>query len=195
MSESGAERISVSFSLTAGDYADYTASVQRRSRSWPAFSVTVAIFFCAIPVALLFRELAAESVHYRPDAIDAVGEAGLFAFALGVIASWIGSAFIGQIARRRYFETMESHDPRRVEFDHTGLTATTRVSAYIWQWTGIHGCTLERSLLLIWFSSYSAVVIPRRSFDSEAACAAALAFVRARITEANALPAPTGEST
>ncbi len=51
-------------------------------------------------------------------------------------------------------------------------------------------CTFEQSLLLIWISQSSAVAIPSRCFGSEAACKAALAFVRARVSEAHAKTAP-----
>ena len=43
MSDSGPERITVNFDLTADDYARYAAAVERRSRSWLAFNISIAV--------------------------------------------------------------------------------------------------------------------------------------------------------
>jgi hypothetical protein len=189
MSEPAAERISVTYGLTQEDYKGYAAAANRRSRSWSAFAISVALFFCAIPVALLFRAIAAGSPH-DSEAIERVGEAGLFAFALGIVASWIAAAFIGQIARERYFAATDADKPRTVVLDHAGLSVTAQASAYQYQWSAVTRCTLERGLLLIWVAPYSAVPIPARHFGSEGERAAALAFVRARIAGAKAPPPP-----
>jgi hypothetical protein len=192
MNDPAPERIAVTFNPSADDYARYVAAVNRRSRSWPAFSVWVAVFFCAIPVALLFRVLAAERRIADADTIEMAGKFGLFAFVFGVFAAWIGFFAIRRIVQKRYFETTVARPgPRTIELDHVGITQTAKATQSKWQWSAVSRCTLERGLLLMWIAPSMAVPIPTRSFGSEAACAAALAFVRARLSEANdALPRP-----
>jgi hypothetical protein len=56
------EPIVVSYTLTAGDYAQYAAAVSRRNRSWSSFYIFVAVVFLAILVALFFRSVAAQSL-------------------------------------------------------------------------------------------------------------------------------------
>jgi hypothetical protein len=186
MNDAAPERIAVTFSLSADDYARYAAAVRRRFRSWSAFSVWVAVFFGAIPVALLFRSLAAQRLN-NADAIEMAGRFSLFAFAFGVLAAWIGSSAISRIVQKRYFET----EPRTIELDHVGINVTAGATQSKWQWNAVSRCTLERGLLLIWIAPSTAVPIPSRSFGSEAACAAALTFVRARLSEASATSSPT----
>jgi hypothetical protein len=192
MNDPSPERIAVTFNPSADDYARYVAAVDRRTRSWPAFSVWVAVFFCAIPVALLFRVLASERHIADPGAIEMAGKFGLFAFVFGVFAAWIGFFAIRRMAQKRYFETTVAWPgPRTIELDHIGITQTTKATQSKWQWSAVNRCTLERGLLLMWIAPTTAVPIPSRSFGSEAACAAALAFVRTRLSEASArLPRP-----
>jgi hypothetical protein len=184
MSDPAPERITVTYKLNAADYAHYAASVERRSRSWTAFNISLALFFCAIPVALIFRARAAASLR-DDDAIEMVGQFTLYAFVLGIVGSWLTSSVINRIARRRYFATtVNSHEPRTAEIDRDGVTVTGKALRSRWEWAAITKCTFERGLLLIWIGPFSAVAIPSHCFASEAACAAALAFARARLTEA-----------
>jgi hypothetical protein len=184
MNDPTSERIAVTFNPSADDYARYVAAVDRRTRNWSAFSVWVAVFFCAIPVALLFRLLATQRVA-NADTIEMAGKFGLFAFIFGVFAAWIGFFAIRRIVQKRYFETVAWPGPRTIELDHIGITLSARATQSKWQWRAISRCTLERGLLLMWTAPSAAVPIPTRSFGSEAACAAALAFVRARLSEAS----------
>jgi hypothetical protein len=189
MNDPALERIAVTFSPSADDYARYAAAVERRSRSWSTFNVSVAVFFSAIPVALLFRVLAAICLG-NADAIEMAGQFTLFAFVLGVLTAWIGSSIVRRIALKRYYETtLASPEPRTIELDHTGITTTAKATQSKWQWIVVSRCTLERDLLLMWISPSTALAIPTRSFASEAACGAALAFVRARLSEAGSTSA------
>jgi hypothetical protein len=183
MNDPTSERIAVTFNPSADDYARYVAAVDRRTQNWSAFSIWVAVFFCAIPVALLFRALAADRTA-NAGTIEMAGKFGLFAFIFGVFAAWIGFFAIRRIAQKRYFETTVAWPgPRTIELDHIGITLTARATQSTWQWSAVSRCTLERGLLLMWTAPSAAVPIPSRSFGSEAACAAALAFVRARLSE------------
>jgi hypothetical protein len=195
MNDAAPERIAVTFSLRADDYVRYVAAVDRRSRSWSAFTVWAAVFFCAIPVALLFRALAADRIA-NAGVIEMAGRYSLFAFAFGVFAAWIGFSAIRRMTQKRYFETTVAWPgPRTIELDHIGITLTARATQSKWQWSAVSRCTFERDLLLIWIAPSAAVPVPGRSFGSPAACAAALAFVRARLSEACAtLPRPGDEA-
>lgn len=189
MSDPAPEHISVSFKVTADEYARYAAAVDRRSRSWTAFNLFVAMVFSAIPVALLLRALAAQRLH-DSEAVEIAGEYSLYAFALGVMASWIGGSILTRIVRRRYFRsTVDSPEPRTTELDHNGVTVTSKGTRASYDWAAISHCTYERGLLLMWITSSTAVAIPGRCFGSEAECAAAMTFARARIAEAKAMAA------
>jgi len=186
MSEPSPTRISVTFNVTADDYARYAACIDRRSRGWTSFNSSVVVIFCAIPVALLFRALAAQQLH-DPAASELAGHFSLFSFVLGVIASWIGSIVLTRVARKRYFEaTVDSREPRTAELDHSGITVTGKATQSRWQWTAINRCTLERRLLLLWIAPSTAVAIPSHAFASFAAREQAQAFIRARLSEAAA---------
>jgi hypothetical protein len=69
-------------------------------------------------------------------------------------------------------------------FDATGITLTGQISQAMWRWAAVSRFTSESDLLLIWIGQSSAVVIPGRSFGSHKACAAAKAFIRARLADA-----------
>jgi len=194
MSEPAPERIVVTYKLTADEYAGYAGAVDRRSRSWIAFNISVAMIFCAIPVALWFRWLAAQNLS-DPEAIEMVGHFSLYSFGLGIIACWIAAALLGWSARRRYYKAIvNSGEPRTAELDHAGVTVVSKGGQSVYEWTAITQCTLERRLLLIWIAPATAVAIPSRCFGSEAACAAALAFVRARLSETRAKKPPPLEA-
>ena len=190
MNDPAPERITVNFDLAADDYVSYAAAVERRGRSWTSFNMAVALLFTAIPVALLFRLAAAHRMD-DPEAIDMAGEFALYAFSLGVIGSWIEMLLVNWLARRRYYATMAStRGPRTAEFDHAGLTLTSKGASATYEWGALENCTFQRGLLLIWIGSFSAVAIPDRYFDSAAARMTALAFVRARLAEARAASKP-----
>jgi hypothetical protein len=186
MNDPAPERFTVSYSLTADEYAHYAAAVDRRSRSWTSFYIFVAMGFGAIPVALLFRALAAQRLNH-PDVIEMVGEYSLYAYGIAIIVTWVGTSLLTWIMRRRYFRTnVHMPGPMTAEFDHTGLTVTSRGVRGSYEWAEVSHCALKQGLLLIWIAPSTAAVIPTRSFANEAAAAAAHAFVRARIAEAKA---------
>lgn len=186
MSDPPPERFSVIYKLNAADYANYAACVERHSRSWTAFNLSLALVFCAIPVALLFRALAAGSLS-DDEAIEMAGHYSLFAFVLGVFTSGFVGVVSNRITRRRYFAQEASmREPRTAEIDRDGLSVTGKGVQSRWEWTAIVRCTFEHGLLLIWIGSFSAVAIPSHCFASEAACTAALAFARARLAEVKA---------
>src|SRR5258708_5777521 len=103
MSEPVPERIAVTFDMTVDHYERYALAVDRRSRSWLTFNISIAPLFAAIPVALLFRWLASQHLDDR-DAIDIVGEYSLFSYGLAIIAAWIGLSLNRRIMRNRYFK-------------------------------------------------------------------------------------------
>jgi hypothetical protein len=190
MSDPGPERIVITYNLTADDYARYAAAVERRSRSWTTFNISVAACFCAIPVALLFRSLAAQSLD-GPEAIEMAGRFSLYAFALGVIATIAAGYFIQHIERKRYYKaTMSQREPRTAVIDRSGISVSVNGSEWKAKWAALQRCTRERGLLLIWFGLSSAVSIPCHSFESPEACDKALAFIRARLAEAKAPASP-----
>ncbi|HWX59420.1 hypothetical protein [Bradyrhizobium sp.] len=96
-------RVTVTYSLTADEYARYAAAVERRSRSWTTFTISVAVLFSAVPVALLLRTLAAQRTH-DAEMIEMVGRSSLFAFGLAILACWIGAAIRTRLARRKHYE-------------------------------------------------------------------------------------------
>src|SRR5690349_19752067 len=174
MSEPAPERITVNFGLTADDCARYASAVERRSRSWLAFNISVAVLFCGIPAAFLFRWFAARQLN-NTEAIEIVGQYSLFAFSLGIVTCWIGWSLIGWLGRRRYFTTqLDLLEAQTAEFDHSGITVIRKGSRSIFEWTMVPRCTLERKLLLVWLTHYTEVAIPSRCSGSEAACKAAM---------------------
>jgi hypothetical protein len=190
MSEPVSERIAVTYNLTADEYASYVAAVERRSRSWTTFNISVAACFCAIPVALLFRWLAAQSLD-DSEAIEMAGRFGLYAFALGVIATIAAGYIIQNIERKRYYKaTVSQREPRTAVIDRSGIAVSVNGSEWKAQWAALQRCTRERGLLLIWFGPSSAVSIPCHSFESPEACDKALAFIRARLADAKAAVSP-----
>jgi hypothetical protein len=150
MSDRVPDRIAVAYTLTARDYVAYAAAIDRRSRSWAGFTISVAVLFSAIPVALLFRTLAAQRTH-DAELIELVGRSSLFAFALAILASWIGAAVSTQLARRKYYKRWASQsDSRTVVLEPSGITLTSRTSHSNLQWSAVTGISGMRDLLLIW---------------------------------------------
>ena len=186
MSDRVPDRIAVTYALTARDYVTYAAAIDRRTRSWTGFTTSVLVLFCAVPVALLFRTLAEQRSH-DVEMIEMVGRSGLFAFALGVFASWIGAAIGTHLARRRYYEGLAGPgDSRTVVLEPSGITLTGRTSQSNLQWSAVTGVSGMRDLLLIWIVQGAAIAIPSRCFADEGAREAAHAFVRARMAEVKA---------
>ena len=79
--------------------------------------------------------------------------------------------------------TLNPLEPKQVMFDTIGVTMTGRIYAYRWRWAAISGLTAQRGLLVLWIGSF-AVIVPGRSFDSAASRDAAIAFIRARQSDA-----------
>lgn len=189
MNAPDSDRIAVTFTLTADDYARYSSAVGRRRRSWTPSVILGAVLFCAIPVALLFRFLAA---HRFDDAaaIETVGLDCLLAFALGFFAAMIGLSIIERMRNRSYFaEVVDPGDARTVALERTGLTLTGKTSESRLQWGTVKRCTRERDLILLWIAPLAAVVIPCRSVGDARACDRVQAFIHARLAEAKAAAA------
>jgi hypothetical protein len=188
------DRIAVTFTLTADDYARYSWAMGRRRRSWTPWAILSIALSCAIPVALLFRHLAAQRLDDMA-AIETVGLDSLLAFALGFFATMIGLSVIDRMRSSRYFaEATDRTDSRTVILERTGVTLTRKTTQSRLQWAAVKRCTRESDLLLLWLAPASAMPIPCRSFDSPGACEAALAFVRARLAEATAATAADNPS-
>jgi hypothetical protein len=186
MSDPAPERIAVKIDLTADEYARYAAAIDRANRSWTKFYVSVAILFSGIPVALLLRSVAAQRLG-DSEALDMVGDYSLYAFGIAIFVSWIGSAFVTWIVRRRFYRTeVNTPEPRTTELDHDGVTISGDGARLTYDWAVVTRWTVKQNLLLMWVAPAIAVVIPTRCFGDDAAAAAALAFVRARIAEAKA---------
>ena len=179
-------RIAVTYSLTTSDYDLYAAAVERRRRSWTAFSISVAALFCAIPVALLFRTLAAQRSH-DIEMIDMVGRSSLFSFGLAILSISISASIRSRLLRRKHYKQLDSElDSRTVVLDKGGITVTGRLSQSTWQWCAVTGVTNKRDLFLLWVSQWSAIPIPGRCLSDDGARKAADAFVRAQVSEARA---------
>ena len=186
MSDRVPDRIAVTYALTARDYVTYAAAIDRRTRSWTGFTTSVLVLFCAVPAALLFRTLAGQRSH-DIEMIEMVGRSSLFAFALGVFASWIGAAIGTRLARRKYYEGLaRPEDSRTVVLETSGITLTSRTSQSNLQWSAVTGVSGMRDLLLIWISHGTAIAIPSRCFGDDGARDAAKAFVRARMADVKA---------
>lgn len=147
----------------------YAAAVDRRSRSWAGFSTSVAVWFGAIPVALLFRTLAAQRTQ-SAELVEMVGRSSLFAFGLGVFTSWIGFAISTRLARRKHYRRLASQlGSRTVVLETSGITLTSGTSHSTWQWNAVTGFSGRRDLLLIWIVQGTAIAIPCRCLDDEGA--------------------------
>jgi hypothetical protein len=186
MSDPAPERITVSFNLTADEYSHYAAAVERVSKTWTAFYIFVAMGFGAIPIALLFRWLAAQRMN-DPEITEMAGEYSLYAYSIAIIVTWIGTSFHAWIVRRRHFRTeVVAPKPRTTELDNAGVTVSSDGARVTYDWAVVTRLTIKQNLALLWVAPSMAVVIPMRCFGDEAASTAALTFVRARIAEAKA---------
>jgi hypothetical protein len=183
MSDASVDRIAVTFSMTADDYARYFAVVNRNQPRWGNFIVFLAVFFAAIPVALAFRAIGAYLSGSTATG-DLIGRASLFAFLLGGCATLVAGYVMRRIAMNRYLAgTRNAFEAKTAAFDATGVTLTGKISEAKWRWAAFSRFTCENDLLLLWIGSSSAVTIPSRGFENVDACEAAVTFVRARLAE------------
>ncbi|HLX16235.1 MAG TPA: YcxB family protein [Bradyrhizobium sp.] len=183
MSDAIVDRIAVTFSMTADDYARYFAVVNRHQPRRGNFIAFLAVFVGAIPVALAFRAIGT-SLSGSTATGDLIGRASLFAFLLGGCAMLVAGYVIRRIASNRYLAgTPNAFEAKTVAFDATGVTLTGKISEARWRWAAFSRFTYENDLLLLWTGSSSAVTIPSRGFESPNACEATAAFIRARLPE------------
>jgi len=182
--QSSPEPIVVSYTLTASEYAHYAAAASRRSSSWKSFYVFVAVIFLAIPVALFFRAMAAQSLD-DSEAVELVGYFSLCAYGTGVAAAIMWGYIARWLLRNRYCRGMVARrELTTAVIDRSQINVTVPGIEANWQWKAVDGCTLERGLLLVWIGPSQAAAIPCRSFESRECCNKALAFIRARLLEA-----------
>lgn len=178
------EPIVVSYTLTSDEYGHYTAAAVRRSSSQSSFYAFVAVVFVAIPVALFFRAIAAESLH-DSKAVELAGTFSLFAYVTGVAAAIIWGYIARWLQRKRYYKgTVARRELTTAVIDRSEINVTIPGIDAKWQWTAVEGCTFERGLLLVWIGPSQAAAIPSRCFESRDSCLKALAFIRARLVEA-----------
>jgi hypothetical protein len=178
------DRIAVTFSLIADDYARYYAILSRRQSNWTNIFACVAALFSAIPVALTFRALGTRLSDY-PEAADLIGEFSLAAFLLGTIAIVVAGFFPRKIAIRKHLTgTPNAFESKTAVIDAAGISLIGQISQATWRWAAISSFTSDRGLLLIWIGQSSAVVIPRRGFASDGAYDTAKALIRARLADA-----------
>ena len=176
--------IVVSYTLTSDEYGHYAAAAVRRSSSQSSFYAFVAVVFLAIPVALFFRAIAAESLH-DSKAVELAGNFSLCAYGAGVAVAIIWGYIARWIQRSRYYKGIVARRERTTAvIDRSRITVTIPGIEAKWQWTAVEGCTFERGLLLVWVGPSQAAAIPGRCFESRDSCLKALAFIRARLAEA-----------
>ena len=184
MSESTPERFSVTFSMTADDYARYFAIGRRQGSGWVDFTAYVVMLSCAIPVAFAFRSIGARSFN-DPAVLTLIGYSSLFAFMLGIFVAIAAMMIVGRLAARRALgETLNAFGTRTVVFDATSISLKGQLSEASWRWAAVNAFRNASGLLLIWVGSATPVVILSRSFGSDSALTAVEAFIRARMAEA-----------
>jgi hypothetical protein len=178
------EPIVVSYTLTSGEYARYAAAAARRSSSRSSFYAFVAVVFLAVPVALFFRAIAAQSLD-DSEAVELAGYFSLCAYVTGVAAAIIWGYIARWIQRKRYYKaTVARRELTTAVIGRSEINVTVPGIEAKWQWAAVEGCTFERGLLLVWIGPSQAAAIPGRSFESRDSCLKALAFIRARLVEA-----------
>jgi hypothetical protein len=183
MTDPASDRIAVTFSLTADDYARFSAVVSRHGASRANLYGYLAVAFSAIPAALMFRSIGAHRLD-DPEAVNLIGQFSLAAYLLGTLAIVAAGLLMRRIALRKHIAgTLNAFESKTAVFDATGVTLTGQLSQAAWQWAAVGRCTSERDLLLIWIGQSWAVVVPRRSFQSDEAYEAAKAFIRARLSD------------
>ena len=186
MSDFPPDRMTVTFAMTAEDYARYFAVRGRQESRWTNLLAYAAALFAAIPVALIFRSIGA---HLSRDsaAIDLIGKFSPAAFLLGTVAMVAAGVFLRRKSISNYLAgTLNAFESKTAVFDATGITLTGQLSQAMWRWAAISGLTSEKGLLLIWIGPLTAVAIPLRAFESNGTSEAAKAFLRARLAEVRA---------
>jgi hypothetical protein len=184
MSDAAADRIAVTFSIAADDYARYFAIIGRQESRRASLIAYVVVLFAAIPVALALRSIAAD-LSRQPAAADLVGQLSLAAFLIGALTMLAAGLCLRRIAVRQHIAgTLNAFSSKTAVFDTSGITVTGQISQAMWQWPAITRFTCHGGLFLIWVGQSAPLAIPSSSFAGEAARKAAAAFIRAR------LPAP-----
>jgi hypothetical protein len=101
MSDAAADRIAVTFSMTADDYARYFAIIGRQESRRASLIAYVVTLFAAIPVALALRSIAAH-LSREPAAADLVGQLSLAAFLIGAFTMLAAGLSVRRIAVRQH---------------------------------------------------------------------------------------------
>jgi hypothetical protein len=179
-----ADRIAVTFNLTASDYISYFKAVNRSQRAGANSVAFFSAVLGAIPVGLAFRFIALQWPEGR-EAAEIVGRSSLVAFLLGAFAMIVAGSILRRIALKKHLAaTPNAFEARTAVFDATGVTLTGQASETRWRWAAISRVTRERDLVLVWIGGSSAIAIPRRSFASPAARLAAEEFIKAMLLQA-----------
>jgi hypothetical protein len=183
MTAPAVDRIALQVTMTRDDYASYFAIADRRNSGGSNLAWYAAAFFAAVPVAFFFESLGRGLVAASADAA-LIGKFSLFAFLFGALTMQLSVLIMRRLAVRRYVAgTLNAFEPKQVAFDTIGVTMTGGISEAHWRWAAISGLTAQRGLLVLWIGSF-AVIVPDRSFASAAARDAAIAFIRARRSDA-----------
>jgi hypothetical protein len=182
MADPSPDSMTLQTAMTPDDYARYFATM-RRPTDWTLTLLYAGAFFVAIPIALLFRLLGQHLALVAPDA-DLIGKFSLFAFLLGAMAIMLTGAIGGRLAfRNRIRGTLNAYEPKTVVLDTAGVTVTGQLSHTHWRWAAVSKLALEPGVILIWVGGSTPFVIPDRSFAGPAERDAAIAFIRARLSE------------
>jgi hypothetical protein len=184
MNGTEAGSITVSFTATADEFARYAAAMKRRRSRPDHFVAFLAVFFGAIPVALISRLLWGQQSN-SSGINDQVGLASLFAYMFGACVMWIAAFVVQRRATNRALTaTAKTYGTRMAVLDAAGVALISPKGEARWRWAGIAGLSCEGGLLLLWVSPDSAVAIPVRSFEGAGASETAVAFIRARLSGA-----------
>jgi len=134
MSDAIVDRIAVTFSMTADDYARSFAVVNRHQPRRGNFIAFLAVFVAAIPVAFAFR---AVGTYFSGNSAtgDLTGRTSLLAFLLGGCAMLVAAFVVRRIALKRYLAgTPNVFEAKTAAFDATGVTLTGKISEARWRW-------------------------------------------------------------
>jgi len=184
MNGTEAGSVTVSFAGTADEFARYAAAVKRRRPRSDSYIAFLAVFFGAIPVALIFRLIWGQQSNSLGIS-DRVGLASLFAYMFGACAMWIAAFVVQRWATNRALSAaVKTYGTRTAVLDANGVALFGPKEETRWRWAGIEGLSCEDGLLLLWVGPASAVAIPVRSFEGRGARETAVAFIRARLSEA-----------
>jgi hypothetical protein len=177
------DSITLQTAMTPDDYARYFAVMRRRDAGWISLAFYAGTFFTAIPVALVFRSIGQHFSIASADA-DLIGKFSLFAFVLGAITMTLAGEIARRLAIRDYVEgALNALEPKTVVLDGAGVTVTGQLSHTHWRWAAINRLTLASGLMLLRVAGRTPFVIPDRSFAGAAERDAAIAFIRARLSE------------